>query len=60
MNPEFAAKVKELRAILEKERVTLNDGNTPYKFTDKQGKEFWRTYESVSTTNKPVMRAFEE
>ncbi len=24
----------------------LNDGNTPYEFTNEQGKYFWDTYES--------------
>ncbi|MFK7909757.1 MAG: sulfatase-like hydrolase/transferase [Akkermansiaceae bacterium] len=43
-DPSHAAPLKTLRKLLEKERVRLNDGNTPYPLTDKQGKEFWNTY----------------
>jgi arylsulfatase A-like enzyme len=36
-----------LRRQLKKERLRLNDGHTPYPFTDKQGKAFWATYEAA-------------
>lgn len=42
-----------VRALLEKERVRLNDGNTPYDFTDKLGKDFWGTYESTDEVATP-------
>ena len=45
--PEHRERLQALRKMLEKERVSLNDGNTPYPLTDKQGKDFWSTYESV-------------
>ena len=34
-----------LRKLLQSERVRLNDGNTPYKFSNAQGESFWKTYE---------------
>jgi arylsulfatase A-like enzyme len=42
----YASTVERLRNLLEKERVRLNDGDTPYPFTDKQGETFWRRYEA--------------
>jgi len=45
--PKQAKKLAELRHLLERERVRLNDGNTTQPFTDKQGKDFWRMYEST-------------
>jgi len=45
-NPEYAAKLKTLRALLKQEAVKLNDGNVSFEFTDKQGKDFWKMYES--------------
>lgn len=43
----------ELRALLRKERVRLNDGDTPYPFTNKQGEDFWTMYEAVQETETP-------
>ncbi len=34
-----------LRGLLEAERVKLNDGNTPYPFSNAQGVSFWSAYE---------------
>jgi len=36
--------LKMLRALLEFERLKLNDGNTPYEFSNAQGVKFWETY----------------
>lgn len=41
-----AGTLKSLRALLKKEAVRLNDGNVPYEFADKQGKDFWKAYEA--------------
>ena len=30
-----------LRALLKQERLRLNDGNSPFPFPDKQGRDFW-------------------
>ncbi len=30
-----------LRTLLKQERLRLNDGNSPFPFSDKQGKDFW-------------------
>lgn len=44
-----------LRKLLEAESKRLNDGNTKYPFTDKQGKDFWKTYHSAGVAgNKPM------
>lgn len=43
-SPDHQADLTKLRALLETERVHLNDGNTPYKFTNQQGLDFWETY----------------
>lgn len=40
-----AKELIRLRKLLESERKLLNDGNTPYPFSDAMGKEFWGTYE---------------
>lgn len=45
--------LESLRGLLQKDRVRLNDGNTPLPFTDKQGKDFWSLYESTGQTGKP-------
>ena len=37
-----------LRKTLRAESVLLNDGNTPYPFSEKMGKEFWTTYDRTS------------
>jgi len=52
-NPEYAPLLNRLRAYLEKERRVLNDGNTPFPFTDEQGKSFWATYESTKEFDTP-------
>lgn len=52
-NPDHAEVIKRLGAILQAERLRLNDGNTPFPFTDQQGKEFWNTCESVQTVETP-------
>jgi arylsulfatase A-like enzyme len=44
---KYAEKLKELRALLKKEAVKLNDGNVPFEFADKQGKDFWNMYKSL-------------
>ncbi len=51
--PESADVLQRLRKLLQAERVRLNDGNTPYPFTDGQGKSFWQTYESTEQTQFP-------
>lgn len=45
-DPANEATLQRLRKLLESERKRLNDGNTPYPFTDRQGKEFWQGYEA--------------
>jgi arylsulfatase A-like enzyme len=45
-NPEQAPTLQRMRKLLEEERHQLNDGNTPYPFTNQQGKDFWEAYES--------------
>ena len=52
-NASYAGKLANLRNILKKDKVRLNDGNTPFKFTDEQGKQFWTMYESVEETEIP-------
>jgi arylsulfatase A-like enzyme len=37
-----------LRKLLQEDRVRLNDGNTPFKFSDKMGKDFWALYERAA------------
>ena len=51
--PKYASTLELMRTLLKEESVRLNDGNTPFKFADKQGKEFWKTYESVAETTIP-------
>jgi len=53
--PEHAERLKKMRKLLNAECRRLNDGNTPYEFTDKQGKKFWSTFESVKETDIPVL-----
>jgi hypothetical protein len=36
-----------LRKLLIEEKERLNDGNTPYPFSDKMGDDFWETYASA-------------
>jgi arylsulfatase A-like enzyme len=42
----YTAILDSLRTILKRDRELLNDGNTPFEFTNEQGKYFWDTYES--------------
>jgi hypothetical protein len=42
--PESEATLIRLRKLLVDEKDQLNDGNTPFPFTDKMGKDFWGTY----------------
>lgn len=44
-DPRFGDTLSRLRALLKEERVSLNDGNTPYPFSDQMGKDFWGRYE---------------
>jgi arylsulfatase A-like enzyme len=45
-DPRYAVQVKTLRAILQQERVRLNDGpKAASKLARKQADEFWRTYD---------------
>lgn len=43
-NPDHQSILLALRKQLETERIHLNDGNTPYPFTNQQGLDFWSTY----------------
>jgi arylsulfatase A-like enzyme len=52
-NPEYDQQLNSMRTLLELERVKLNDGNTPFEFTRKQGEEFWNTYNSVEKSGFP-------
>jgi len=47
-DPAQRQTLQSLRALLEKERSRLNDGNSPSPFSDKQGKEFWNNYKASS------------
>jgi arylsulfatase A-like enzyme len=49
---DHAKDLGRLRKLLEAERTLLNDGNSPYPFTDKQGKDFWQTYDSLDVDLK--------
>ncbi|MBI1335734.1 MAG: sulfatase-like hydrolase/transferase [Phycisphaera sp.] len=52
-DPDYADELAKLRALLLKDRVELNDGNTPFPLTDKQGKDFWSTFDSTPDTQCP-------
>jgi arylsulfatase A-like enzyme len=56
-NPEFAEQLKLLRNILESEKVLQNDGNTPFDFTNDQGKLFWKTYDSNEISIFPEIQS---
>jgi len=45
-DPAHAATLLRLRALLREERVRLNDGNTPYRFSNQQGLDFWNAFEA--------------
>ena len=47
-DPRNADVLARLRALLQEERVRLNDGNTPYPFSNQQGREFWSAYEDAA------------
>jgi arylsulfatase A-like enzyme len=44
-DPASRDTLQRLRKLLRQERKHLNDGNTPFPFTDQQGKTFWKTYQ---------------
>ena len=41
------ATLARLRKLLQAERVRLNDGSTPYEFSNAQGVKFWTTYDGT-------------
>jgi arylsulfatase A-like enzyme len=47
-DPAHRQTLDSLRALLQKERLRLNDGNTPFPFSDAQGKAFWSAFDSVA------------
>jgi arylsulfatase A-like enzyme len=49
----YSGTLEALRTLLKEERIRLNDGNTPFPFTDQQGKDFWAVYESTDKTDIP-------
>lgn len=53
-NPDYDAQLNKLRSILESERIRLNDGKTPFEFTNKQGEKFWNTYNATDKSVFPV------
>ncbi len=42
----YAHILDSLRTILKRDKELLNDGNTPFEFTNEQGHYFWDMYES--------------
>ncbi len=58
-NEQHKQKLKELRALLRSEKEVQNDGNTPFEFTNDQGKQFWNTYESVTQSKIPAFNFYE-
>ncbi len=42
----YAHILDSLRTILERDKELLNDGHTPFEFTNEQGKYFWDIYNS--------------
>lgn len=54
-DPAHEKQLAALRALLQTERVRLNDGNTPFPLPDQQGKDFWRIYQSTGDTDIPAM-----
>lgn len=48
---QHADDLSRMRALLESERLVLNDGNTPFEFSNAQGVTFWDTYNESSKTN---------
>lgn len=55
-DPECSEKLQALRTLLKKEAVKLNDGNVPFEFTDKQGKDFWGMYESAKQIGAKMLK----
>ena len=43
---DHAETLKRMRTLLQEERKRLNDGNTPFAFTNQLGKDFWTTFEA--------------
>jgi arylsulfatase A-like enzyme len=50
---DYETILTDMRALLKIEKDALNDGNIPYEFTDKQGKDFWEMYEKVDQVHIP-------
>lgn len=50
---KYTEVTKKLRSLLKRERLRLNDGNTPFNFTNKQGEDFWSMFKSVKETSTP-------
>jgi len=44
--------LKRLRALLQAERIRLNDGNVPYPFSREQGENFWASYREAEVPPK--------
>jgi len=51
---EYGMKLKELRKLLRSEARRLNDGDTPYEFSNQQGVDFWSMYDRVSESSLPI------
>lgn len=43
--PGSAGTLDRMRKLLREERVRLNDGNTPFPFSNQQGTNFWAAYD---------------
>lgn len=50
---EHAKTLARLRGELESERVLHNDGNTPYEFSNAQGRRFWAAYRQAEASHSP-------
>lgn len=46
-DPAHQDQLQALRDLLKKERLRLNDGNTPYEFANAQGQYFWSRYDAA-------------
>ncbi len=45
--------LQKLRTLLRRESKRLNDGSTPYEFSNQQGVDFWEIYDRVKEVNTP-------
>jgi len=52
-DPAHHKALEQLRTLLEEARAQLNDGDTPFPFTDALGKGFWSTYSSAPDPTSP-------